>query len=1216
VAEEELDRYGRPKRQGNAFSEYEMAHRNRAAAFLPPDTANDPGALARVFSAVGQATGGQAGLNVAEAASRGAGAGEALSQGLGGVTAGQGVAAGIGGFLGGLVGPEGIIPGALLGSFVGSLVSPAPVQKTAGEVARNLNLPSTEGVSLKEHPLDWLKGFGTEVGISVLTDPASFVTGGERTLLRLTTAGGTKTLTKEGADELGRVATKLKATEGIGDRAAQARARQLVGRALNQSPEEFLKDGAATRRVMKAIDSESTADVMDWVQSVKRMEGRPALGLELPLLPKRLGGGEAVVPGSAAALQSFSDFSKKIGKALGDAVEKTNFVPVRLGEGLTKKSSKLLTNAAKAVRQNARSLFGDEGLEAFERAALKGRTAFQDPREATMLEKATRAAGIADPIAFFDEPKNLLRVDLSDAGRLRYGYSRAALAAKDSVDWIGRNFGLKKLPPGFEQLKRQYVIDRAVEITALNEEYAQPLRTLTTADRKVVLKTIDQAGAVQEALLGDAAKTTSDVIKDPSRRQPAIDMVSALIGREAKNRDLYKFYRDQALEKGMSAFKDQVSRLPDELALHTTKTWEGFQKLMQLDQEAGALRAGHQFYVPHVFQNKDAIERLYGLSGGGKRTLRGAQIERLRTPEGRFLIPTIESAKQMGLDPVEDIADLMSIRISASVGARASRNFYREVGDQFGRPLRDFVKETVTTDTPVMAQIKMGHEEVLAQDAARTKDGVYGESELDRMRRQTGATIADVKSAPEVGRYVTIEGIPELTGVRLPAEVAAAVKDTAGGMMSRALENPVYRAIAATNQFFKASVTGWFPAFHKRNIVNDLYNASYVMGLGALNPWRHMHAIRILNGADGVIHTAFGPRTYEEIRDAFRTTGLKAAGGPIDTADVGLKGVLEKFGRLPLAAQRGYSAEARMNLFLGLLEDGTDARAAAERVTEHLFDYNDLTDFERTWMRQVVPFYTWSRKNIPLQVKTALDRPFLPIATSAIYSAAGPEAKERAQMPEYLRDGLLVKTGTDAQGNITGLRGLDMPVEDLVRLVNSEGFSRGVQKEVLGQMSPILELPLELATGREFFTGRTTDERKRVSKWVDSVPGLREWLNLKEDRRGNLTADGDRLLAIQGFSLGRVFSTLNRLTNPDVDPIWKAMDVVGVTNVHTDRLRDMKMRQVEKMMDLYEEGDLEMMRIPYAPRTPEAAALVQSFRAGEQRPKKASFSFLGSKGKF
>ena len=42
---------------------------------------------------------------------------------------------------------------------------------------------------------------------------------------------------------------------------------------------------------------------------------------------------------------------------------------------------------------------------------------------------------------------------------------------------------------------------------------------------------------------------------------------------------------------------------------------------------------------------------------------------------------------------------------------------------------------------------------------------------------------------------------------------------------------------------------------------------------------------------------------------------------------------------------------------------------ASQKVKEALFDYRDVSKFERNVLKRTMPFYTWTRKNIPAQLK-------------------------------------------------------------------------------------------------------------------------------------------------------------------------------------------------------------------------------------------------------
>ena len=48
---------------------------------------------------------------------------------------------------------------------------------------------------------------------------------------------------------------------------------------------------------------------------------------------------------------------------------------------------------------------------------------------------------------------------------------------------------------------------------------------------------------------------------------------------------------------------------------------------------------------------------------------------------------------------------------------------------------------------------------------------------------------------------------------------------------------------------------------------------------------------------------------------------------------------------------------------------------ASNEVKASLFDYSDLSVFERDWMKRLMPFYTWTRKNFPVQLKQLVLNP-------------------------------------------------------------------------------------------------------------------------------------------------------------------------------------------------------------------------------------------------
>ena len=65
---------------------------------------------------------------------------------------------------------------------------------------------------------------------------------------------------------------------------------------------------------------------------------------------------------------------------------------------------------------------------------------------------------------------------------------------------------------------------------------------------------------------------------------------------------------------------------------------------------------------------------------------------------------------------------------------------------------------------------------------------------------------------------------------------------------------------------------------------------------------------------------------------------------------------------------------AKIALFIDRLSKGDTVEQAAQTVRKYLFDYTDITKTERM-AKLIAPFYTFTRKNLPLQLKSLLERP-------------------------------------------------------------------------------------------------------------------------------------------------------------------------------------------------------------------------------------------------
>lgn len=214
--------------------------------------------------------------------------------------------------------------------------------------------------------------------------------------------------------------------------------------------------------------------------------------------------------------------------------------------------------------------------------------------------------------------------------------------------------------------------------------------------------------------------------------------------------------------------------------------------------------------------------------------------------------------------------------------------------------------------------------------------------------------------------------------------------------------------------WFKASVTSIWPAFHGRNALSNLFLMYSDIGMESINPLTHVKAAKILDNErvlwnlheeylrgnikledvnrhltqtvftdrsgykwsfgemrrvliDNIV--AFHPRNLgmvDQVRfgvdEVGEITHKLAPSGPKDKALV-YWAKYSPLSRSNKAFELGFKVgqtiedQCRVVAFLANLNRTGDPLLAAERVKFALFDYANISDFERNFLRRIVPFY-------------------------------------------------------------------------------------------------------------------------------------------------------------------------------------------------------------------------------------------------------------------
>jgi hypothetical protein len=304
-------------------------------------------------------------------------------------------------------------------------------------------------------------------------------------------------------------------------------------------------------------------------------------------------------------------------------------------------------------------------------------------------------------------------------------------------------------------------------------------------------------------------------------------------------------------------------------------------------------------------------------------------------------------------------------------------------------------------------------------------------------------------------------------------------------------------------------------------------------------------------------HTALKTGTYDLLAGVSKKVRHpRTAPNPLAMAGVG-KSEVDRFA--PLIAGRRVSANIedfmRGAQFNGMVRQGYSPAEAAANIRKYHFEYQDLTPFEKNVMRRAVPFYTFARKNLPLQVQTALTRPAV---VSSPFKLNQSDPNE--YVPDYLRSGFVAPLGKEVDGERRFISSLGLPQEEAfkeLKLWNGVPDLRGTAMSFAGNLNPYIKGALEQMTGKQFYTGRDLSDL-HPTRTASAIGSL-------------FNDDNPQLLTqiIANTPLTRFATSLDKMTDPR-KPLWaKAANLasgVRVSDVNVAHSRFIEQREALKRM--------------------------------------------------
>jgi len=317
---------------------------------------------------------------------------------------------------------------------------------------------------------------------------------------------------------------------------------------------------------------------------------------------------------------------------------------------------------------------------------------------------------------------------------------------------------------------------------------------------------------------------------------------------------------------------------------------------------------------------------------------------------------------------------------------------------------------------------------------------------------------------------------PRLRGLKFDPEIAEEIGRTTAQYFNPKETGVFLKGYDFVQNAWKKWTLAPFPKYHLRNMVGNLWN-NHLAGV-QLSQYPRAQALQMYRkygnkgGKMGKYAIAeldkigISPQQADDFIRWAEQTGVLGQGwyaADVETAvEQALKGSKGLIGR-GMAFGTTIENNARLAHFLDRLDKGDDILGAAQSVKKFLFDYTDLTAFEKQVVKRLMPFYTWTRKNVPLQLQQIWEKPqkFAPLGIPLRQRDPKDLLRLKYSSPQlYERLPIELQRDIDTVTYIP-LEGL-LPAGDLAKMVRP-------QEMFLELITPYLRAPIELRMNKSFY---------------------------------------------------------------------------------------------------------------------------------------------------
>lgn len=385
-----------------------------------------------------------------------------------------------------------------------------------------------------------------------------------------------------------------------------------------------------------------------------------------------------------------------------------------------------------------------------------------------------------------------------------------------------------------------------------------------------------------------------------------------------------------------------------------------------------------------------------------------------------------------------------------------------------------------------MLKLQQEHEAIARRTETELRIGTRLRKAIDKKQRQMDKAYMPNPNIPDgykkVDRLRHVNGFPTY----LPPDIAESLTRANEALKSKEFLAEFNTTLQKNLARWKVAATVANPGYMFRNASSILWN-SYISPKGGMPLWAWgRYGPEAASALRGIAKaTAKNPKEWTAEDKAAMALHQELAhhgiymglyGGDVARAQRALEGEktmaqLTKAGHPLQGYSRGMTTAniqrenwERLTHYLYRRNgQGMNRAEAAQIIRDAHFDYGDLTPTEQKLRRSFVPFYTWTRRNIPYQISSMVQRPgkyaAFPLLANESNYASGPNPGQI--VPSFVKDALGFHVPFGGKGNFMLPR---LGPEDLT--IAEHPLSRGTS-----MLSPFIQIPAELITNKRLNSG-------------------------------------------------------------------------------------------------------------------------------------------------